>query len=123
MQNERRASTGILEMQQKFQEADGGLPFVNVLDRGYRVTRAAWMSKQFILQPTFAKSDSKFSGSDVLRSASVAADRSGNERAVRMTKMSATVKRGTINNKDLVRLCDLWLAWSWRTNFMFKPVH
>jgi hypothetical protein len=117
------AKTGILEMQQKFQEADGGLPFVNVLDRGYRVTRAAWMSKQFILQPTFAKSDSKFSGSDVLRSASVAADRSGNERAVRMTKMSATVKRGTINNKDLVRLCDLWLAWSWRTNFMFKPVH
>ena len=114
--------TEILELQKFFQEKDGGIPFLNILDRGYRSTRAAWAKKQLILQPTFAQSDQKFSDVDVLRSASVAADRSGNERAVRVTKMSSYVKRGTTQHKDIVRLCDVWLAWGWQANFMFKSI-
>ena len=114
--------TGILEEQKAFQEADGGIPFLNGLDRGYRSTRAAWAQGQLVCQPTFAKSDQKFSTKDVLRSASIAADRSGNERAVRVTKMSSYVKRGTMQHKDVVRLCDVWLAWSWQANFMFKSI-
>ena len=47
-------------------------------------------------------SDGKFSTGEVLRSASIAADRSGNERAVRVTKMSAYVKRGTTAHNDIV---------------------
>jgi hypothetical protein len=39
-------------------------------------------------------SDGKFTTGEVLRLASIAADRSGNERAVRVTKMSAYVKQG-----------------------------
>ena len=114
-------STGILEEQHKFQEADGGIPFTNVLDRGYRSTRAAWRNGQFVTQPDFAKSDRKFQTGEVLRSASIAADRSGNERAVRVSKMSNYVKRGTESHKNLERLSDIWLAWSWQGNFMFKP--
>jgi hypothetical protein len=114
--------TGILELQKIFADNDGGLPFTNILDRGYRSTRAAWRQGQFVLQPTFAKSDKKFSTRDVLRAASVAADRSGNERAVRVSKMSAYVKRGTQQHKNIVRLCDAWLAWSFQANFMFEPI-
>ena len=65
----------------------------------------------------------KFSTKETLRAASVAADRSGNERAVRVAKMSAYIKRGTALHKNVDRLCDVWLAWSWQANFMFKPVH
>jgi hypothetical protein len=71
--------TGILEMQEAFAKANGGVPFTIILDRGYRSTRAACRQGQFVLQPTFAKSDKKFSTRDVLRAASVASDRSGNE--------------------------------------------
>jgi hypothetical protein len=59
---------------------------------------------------------------DVLRAASAAADRSGNERAVRVSKMSAYVKRGTQHHKNMVRLCDAWLAWSFQDNFKFEPI-
>ena len=114
--------TGILEAQYEFQEQDGGEPFVNVLDRGYRSTRAAWRNGQFVLQPTFAESDHRFSTAGVLHTACVAYDRSGNERAVRVSKMSSFVKRGTDTHKNLKRLCDVWLAWGYQANFMFKPV-
>jgi hypothetical protein len=64
--------TGILELQKIFADNDGALPFTNILDRGYRSTRAAWRQGQFVLQPTFAKSDKKFSTRYVLlRAASV----------------------------------------------------
>ena len=116
-------TTNILEEQEIFQESDGGTKFTNVLDRGYRSTQAAWRAGgQFIHQPTFAKSDAKFSTIDTLSAASVAADRSGNERAVRVAKMSSYVKSGTTKHKNTVRLADVWLAWSWQANFMFKPV-
>jgi hypothetical protein len=84
--------TGILEAQHIFQDEDGGMPFTNVLDHGYRLTRAAWCNGQFILQPTFAMSDARFTTTGVLHSASIAADRSGNEHAVHVSKMSSFMK-------------------------------
>ena len=114
--------TDILRQQLRFQEGDGGVKFLNILDRGYRSTRAAWASGQLILQPTFAKSDKQFSTRDLIRSTSVAADRSGNERAVRVTKMSAYVKRGTQTHKNIDQLSDVWETWSYQSNFMYKPV-
>ena len=103
-------------------DGDGKLPFTNIFDRGYQSTCAAWRQGQFVLQPTFAKSDKKFSTRGVLRAASVAADRSGNERAVRVSKLSAYVKRGTQQHKNIARLCDAWSVWSFRANFMFEPI-
>ena len=115
--------TDIWQQQLRFQEGDDGIKFLNiVLDREYRSTRAAWASEQLILQPTFAKSDKHFSTIDVIRSTGVAADRSGNERAVRVTKMSAYVKRGTQTHKNIEQLSDVWETWSYQSNFMFKSV-
>ena len=98
---------------------------MNILDRGYRSTRAAWAAGQLILQPTFAKSDKQLSTIDIVvrfSTSSVAADRSGNERAVRVTKMSAYVKRGTQTHKFIEQLSDVWTTWSFQSNFMFKSV-
>ena len=64
-----------------------GGPTINVLDRGYRITKVAWKFGQFVLQPTFMQSNGKFSGKDTLHSSSIASDRSRNETAVRVVKM------------------------------------
>jgi len=111
---------GILEEQKRFQDADDGVKFMNILDRGYRCTKASWQNGQFVLQPTFAKSDEKFSCNDVVRSASIAADRSGNERAVRIAKLSSYLKYG--NHTNTVRLSDAWEAWIFQMNFMYQSV-
>jgi len=118
--------TGILSQQQQFAEEDVGsdsMPFTNILDKGYRSTQAAWRNGgQFVLQPSFAKSDRKFKATETLRSASVAADRSANERAVRVTKRSAYVKRGYMPRQDVNLYCDVWLAWGFQVNFIYAPV-
>ena len=114
--------TDILDQQQWFQESDGGVKFLNKLDHGYHSTKAAWASGQLILQPTFAKSDKQFSTMDLIRSTSVAAECSGKEHAVRVTKMSAYVKWGTQSHKNIEQLSDVWETWSYCSNFMFKPV-
>jgi len=114
--------TGIFQEQADFMADDGGEPFINEVDRGFRSCLAPWKSGQFILQPNFMNSDGKFTTGEVLRLASIAADRSGNERAVRVTKMSAYVKQGTTAHKDIERVVDVWLAWSFQANFMFRSV-
>jgi hypothetical protein len=84
---------------------------------------AAWRNgHQLTLQPDFAKSDRKFQRKETLSSAQVAADRSGNERAVRLSKMSGYLKRGLSNNQSLERFDQAWLAWGFQINFMFQKV-
>ena len=78
---------------------------------------------QFVLQPNFAESDKKFSANSTLRSASLAADRSGNERAVKMCKNSNYIRRGLSQFAQMEEFCDVWLAWSFQVNFMYAPVH
>ena len=55
-------------------------------------------------------------------SASVASDRSGNERAVNVCKKSGYIKRGLAPHGEPRRLNDSWLAWSFQANFMYAPV-
>lgn len=119
--------SGILQLQQQYvplyDEEYINIPFVNILDKGYRIVSAAWRTGgQFVLQPSFAKSDHKFTSLDVIRSAAVASDRGGNERAVRIAKMCGSIKNGLHGNGSPTRLCDLWLGWSFMSNFMFKKV-
>jgi len=65
------------------------IPFLNILDKGYRCLLAAWRAWwQLMLQPDFAKSDRHFNSHEVLQSAGVATDRSGNERGVNVSKRS-----------------------------------
>lgn len=85
--------TGVLKMQEQFAKDDvcegKNLLFTIILDKGYRIVRIAWRAgKQECLQPQFASSDRRFTTGEVLLTASIAADRFGNERGVRVCKMS-----------------------------------
>ena len=122
-------NTSILSQQEIFAKNDkvGNdsiyIPFTIILDKGYRIIRAAWRAgKQICCQPIFASSDRLFRSDEVLISASVAADRSGNERAVNLTKMSGLLKRGLRPNACPIRLNNVWLAWSFQINFMYASV-
>ena len=83
--------TQIFERQERFSKYDLVnnliVAFTTILDKGYRVTLAAWQAgKQMVMQPDFAKSDKKLSGNQILTSVSVATDRSGNKRKVNIKK-------------------------------------
>ena len=102
-------TSGLLDAEEEFSQKDkvNGVvvPFTVTLDKGYRSTIAAWRKgKQLILQPDFARSDRKFKGDETLSSAAIAIDRGGNERAVRLSKMSGFIRRGGKENSDLCRL-------------------
>ena len=119
--------THIFERQEQFAQNDlvegEIIPFTAVLDKGYRVNLPAWRAgKQQIHQPIFAKSDRKFRGRETIKSADIATDRSGNERAVNRCKESGFIKRGIPKNGSPKLMDDVWLAWSYQTNFMFEPV-
>ena len=57
-----------------------------------------------------------------IRSVSIAADRSGNERAVNVQKRLALLSQGLKPNASPERMDNVWLAWGFQANFMFKPV-
>jgi hypothetical protein len=116
---------GLLEAQKQFQQKDNSsnLPFTNILDKGYRSILSAWRAGgQLLLQPFFAKSDRKFSSEEILQSAAVASDRSANERAVRVMKRSGVFTDGIHPRQNLEMMDDMWLAWGFQSNFMYKPV-
>jgi hypothetical protein len=62
------SESGILELQQEFVENDetSDLTFTNIVDKGYRYVIAAWRKGQYLLQPTFGKSDQHFTTEDIL---------------------------------------------------------
>eukprot|EP00957_Ditylum_brightwellii_P105502 8042773-Ditylum_brightwellii.AAC.1 len=60
-----------------------GIPLLNIFNKGYRSCLAAWQSgRQLTMQPDYAKSNEKFCGIQMIKSASVATDCSGNKCAV-----------------------------------------
>ena len=93
---------------------------LNVFDKGFRNVVDAREQGQRCLQPCFARSDAQFTRDQTLHSACVAVVRSGNERAVRLCKLSRFLTHrypGAIWDVDLI--CDIWLCWSFQTNFMY----
>ena len=58
---------------------------------------------------------------EVVRSAAVARDRGGNERAVKYSKLSGLIRKGLLPHEDPVTMCDVWLAWGFQCNFMYAP--
>ena len=88
-------NSGLLEEQKCFQNKDTinkFLTFINILDKGYRSVLAAWRAGgQLLLQPFFRKSDRQFSSKEILLSAVVASDQSGNEKAVKRMKLSGMI--------------------------------
>jgi hypothetical protein len=99
------------------------IPCTNILDKGYRVLLSSLRSgKQTVEQPAFARSDSTFTTLKVLRSGAVASDRAANERQVRLGKMCGFLRKGLRQRGDVNRYCDMWLGWTFRTNFMYEAV-
>ena len=119
--------TNIFGKQQEFANEDlvNGqyIPFTNIFDKGYRVNLPAFRAgRQHVLQPIFARSDRKFTGRETIHSASIATDRSGNERAVNRCKLAGFIQRGLQQNGDPRMMDDVWLSWSFQSNFMYKSV-
>ena len=118
--------SGILEIQAEIAANDGNnsdIQFTNILDKGYHAVLAAWrVSKQLILQPAYKKSERKFTSAEVLLSAAVAADRSGNERAVNVAKRCYFLGKGIDPSHRLDIVDDIWRAWGFQANFMYAPV-
>ena len=119
--------------QEKFQEQDrvydeGDLigrivTFLNVYDRGYRAKRAAWLAgKQHALQPPSARSDERFRDRTTVYAATIAHDRSGNERAVNVCKRWGLFKRGFKPGMDPVRFDLLWRTWGFQVDFLYRPI-
>ena len=99
------------------------IPFTNITDKGYRLQLAAWQhGHQSVLLPDFKKSDEKFSDKQTISSATIAKDRSSNERAVRLAKKAGFLNIAMEGSADWRRIDDAWLAWSFQTNFMYKTV-
>jgi hypothetical protein len=118
---------GYLDEQWEFQKIDlidgKVLPFTNIYDKGYRARAVCWRKGgQLVAQPIYAKSDQRFKGSDTLISASIAADRGGNERGVNISKRSGVIKRGFKTNMDPQMFQDIWITWAFQANFMYDPV-
>ena len=64
----------------------------------------------------------KFKGIDAKFSGSVAADRSGNEREVNISKRSGFIKSGYKPQMDPQMFEDVWLTWLFQANFMYNPI-
>ncbi|KAL9182228.1 hypothetical protein ACHAXT_012880 [Thalassiosira profunda] len=119
--------SGYSDEQKSFQETDlvnGEVkPFLNVLDRGYRVTYAAHQTGgQMVLQPPGSKSERRFKGRETVFAACVAHDRSGNERGVNVSKRAGLFKRGFKQGMNAERFNAAWRTWGFQANFMYKPV-
>ena len=100
------------------------IAFTNVMDKGYRITMDCQEAgNQKTLQPDFMRSDKQFRAVESLSSATVASDRSGNERCVRLSKQSGFVRRGKSGNGSLTRLDNAWLGWGFMCNFVFESTH
>ena len=104
-------------------EVDQIIPFLIVLDRGYRAKMSAWKhGKQLTLQPPSSRSDERFRERKTVYAAGIAHDRSGNERAVNVSKRSGLMKLGFQTIMNPIRFNCAWRCWAFQANFMYKPV-
>lgn len=118
----------IFERQEEFARQDkvnegDYLPFMNILDRGYRLLlHALRCGKQTVRQPVFKHRDGRrFTGCEMLKSASCASIRSGNERAVRKSKLAGFLAKGLLPGENHRMFDDVLLAWGFQVNFMYAP--
>ena len=118
---------GCLQEQNKFVEEDlvdgKKKPFANILDRGYRAKRDAFdAGLQIAIQSLSAQSNRRFRGATTIFAGTVARDRSGNERGVRVVKKLGMFHRGFKPGMDVERPQNAWRVRAFRANFMYRPV-
>ena len=105
-------TTGILEIQEEFARNDlqegKYIAFTMVMDKGYRITVAAWKrGEQTCIQPIFMESDKIFSTKDLIYTSNIASHRAGNERNVNLAKINGFIKRGVHPKNNLSRTDDV----------------
>ena len=99
------------------------VPFTNIYDKGYHARTVAWKEgEQLVLQPEWADSEKRFNRKQTLRTASVATDRGGNERAVKVCKRAGFISSGFHANACPQTLDDAWITWGLQANFMYNPI-
>ena len=97
--------------------------FTNILDKGYRCTVLMYRhGAQRVLQPIFKIKDKQRTDEEVLTTASIASDRSGNERAVKLMKTAGIIKSGIESNQSFKTVNDYWHVYGFQVNFMYKSV-
>ena len=108
-----------LEEQEKFQ--DSHLVFAGVDSLGLEFTACTY-GKQICLQLPVSKSDMRLKGRTPVNAATIAHDRSWNERAVNVCKRSGLMERGFQEGMNVTRFNYARLTWSFQANFMYTPV-
>jgi DDE superfamily endonuclease len=99
------------------------IPFTIICDRGFLITVTAFQhGGQLVIQPVFAKKHERFTDHEMKISAAIAKDRSGNERGVRIMKLSGYISQGLLPNESVTRLSNVWLCWGFQSNFMYLPI-
>ena len=96
---------------------------MHVLDKGYRCTVMMFRhGEQRVLQPIYAIKNKRWTDNEALTTASIASDRSGNERAVKLLKTSGLIKYGIESHQSFEYINDIWLSYGFQVNFMYKSV-
>ena len=94
-----------------------------IMDKGYRITVAAWKrGEQICIQLIFMESDKIFSTKDLIYTSTIASHHAGNEWDVKLAQMSGFIKRGVHPKNKLSRIDDVWLECAFMLNFIRKPV-
>ena len=124
---------GYLKEQHKFQENDlvfddgdamgRKVVFLILYNRGYRAKMAAYLEgKQEVVPSLASRSNERFRDRMTVYAATVAHNRSGNERSVNVCKRSAMVKRGFKPGMNPIRFNAVWRGWAFRANFTYEAV-
>jgi hypothetical protein len=119
--------SGILTTQETYIEKydpDRPTTWTIICDRGFLIALSAFKAgRQIVIQPTFSIKHTKFTDYETIRTAAVAKDRSGNERGVRVMKLSDFISQGMLPNENTHKLSDVWRCWGFQSNFMYRPIH
>ena len=119
-------NNGSAQLQREFANSDlvdgKVIPFTHIKDKGYRTSQELFREGgQLTLQPTFKRSDRKFTRNETLSSSQLASHRSGNERAVRVAKSAGYLFNGA-SAKSWENIDDVWLANGFMVNFKYCSV-
>jgi hypothetical protein len=91
-------------------------------DKGFRNHLDAARQNMSLVSPSFATEGTSFSKANVIRIASIARIRSGNERAVRVVKLFPHFQRKIPLSSNLATLSNMWVIAGFRSNFLYNNV-
>jgi len=119
-------TAGILKTQQEIQTKDGGPPFTNISDKGFRIKDTAFLDygKQESITPSYRRrGTSQFTVYESVQTTNVARLRAENERMVRRPCSFGFVRNRVSLSENLYLVDDMWLNICFQCNFIFRPLN